>query len=156
LCRRLCQLADVELVASPNVQVLDRHIAEIAITDDSCREGIWIRPGPRVTDVAGESTLAVKPTIAGQGMIHLEVSQSGGIETSNRRGSRETTGGLTTSVLIPNGGSVVIGEVCQDATATRHSGAGMLGSLRRLLPVHAASTNSSVEFVVVISACIVQ
>jgi type II secretory pathway component GspD/PulD (secretin) len=152
LCRRIRSLSDAQTVASPSLQVLDRHVAEISIADEECRHAL-IAAGWRNADVSGSSNLTIRPMIAGDGMIHLEISPGGSLEVAGRRDTQTTSGALSTSVLVPSGGSLVIGEVCQDSHLERPVGTGLFA---RFLPRRSAGVNTTTELVIVVSACIVQ
>lgn len=154
-CRRLQTITDAETVASPCLQVLDRHVGNISLTEEECRQGFILRTaGHRNWEIFGGSSLAVRPTIAGDGMIHLEISPGGSLDVSRGNQSHETSAALATSVLIPNGGSLVIGEISQDSRQERPGVSGFLRPLRQWIPGGSAGVDATTEFVVVVSACI--
>lgn len=112
------RLADTNVVATQQIQVLNKQRAEMLVGD---RVGIHSKSGEALGIVGAGTRLIFRPSISADGAVRLEIHPERSTLSLPKNASVPTQNvtELTTQVLVRDGGSVVIGGLIAEQLVSK-------------------------------------
>lgn len=146
------RLGETRIVGSQRIQILDKHRAELLIGD---RLGLQSNPGDRIHGTDSETRLVLRPTIAADGSVRVEIhpERTRGILQKHPELAKQNNVETVTPILVKDGATIAIGGLISEEI-TDLSGRGSLkgsNSDEKSSPHHQNERLQRTEFIILLT-----